>query len=287
MAGLIDRISRSWRLIKASAAVLRADKELLLLPALSGAATLVVCGALVWQAVATGTFDALKEGQSGMASELFYVWLFLFYLVQYFIIIFFNTALVGAAIERLDGGDPTLRSALSLALRRIGPIFGYALISATVGLILRFISERLGFIGRLVAAGIGLAWTVATFLVVPVLAAEGVDPIEAVKKSAVLLKKTWGENLIGNAGITLVLSFVGVPFILVIFGGIFLAQHGDAAFGIPLVVLAFAALMAMAVVSAALTGIYAAVVYHYAVRGEAPAGFDGDLIRDSFSRKTS
>jgi len=285
MAGLIDKVSRSWRLIKASAAVLRADKELLVLPVLSGLATLLVCGALVWQASATGTFDALKDGQSGLALQSFYVWLFLFYLVQYFIIIFFNTALVGAAIERLNGGNPTLNSALSLALRRIGPIFGYALISATVGLLLRFISERLGFIGRLVAAGVGLACTVATFLVVPVLAAEGVGPIEAFKKSVLLLKKTWGENLIGNAGITLALSFVGVPFIFAIFGGIFLSQHGDAAFGIPLVVLAFAALMAMAVVSAALTGIYAAAVYHYAVRGEPPAGFDRDLIQNSFSHK--
>ena len=102
-------------------------------------------------------------------------WLFVFYVVN-LIVFFFNTALVGAAIERLEGGDPTVASALALARSRIGAILGYAVISATVGVLLRMIAERLGIIGRFIEAGTGLAWTVTTFLVVPVLAAEGIGP---------------------------------------------------------------------------------------------------------------
>ncbi len=119
---------------------------------------------------------ALQQQGAHELPGSFYAVLFVFYVVQYFVIIFFNTALVGAAIERLEGGDPTVASALTLARSRIGAILGYAVISATVGLLLRMIAERLGIIGRFIEAGAGLAWTVTTFLVVPVLAAEGVGP---------------------------------------------------------------------------------------------------------------
>jgi hypothetical protein len=128
------------------------------------------------------------------------VFLFLFYLVQYSIIFFFNCALVGAAMIRLDGGDPTVRDGLRIASSRIVQIIGYAAIAATVGLILRLIEERAGFIGRWIAGLIGLAFTVATFLTVPILVSRDVGPVEAVKESAALLKKTWGENIIGNGG---------------------------------------------------------------------------------------
>src|ERR1043166_6989110 len=168
-----DRLKRTWRLIKASTRVLNADGELLVLPILSGIATLLIGGAMGWQAMTTNTTHTGADGEVIATPEL-YVWLFAFYIVMYFVVIFFNTALVGAAIERLDGGDPTIRSGLALAIRRIIPILGYAVVSATVGIVLRVIGERGGLIGRLVAGAVGIAWTVATFLVVAGLAAQGI-----------------------------------------------------------------------------------------------------------------
>ena len=282
MADFISRAERSWRLIKASTAVLRDDGELLLLPILSGAATFIVGGAFIWQAMGDGTFDGLKEGQAVPVS--LYVWLFAFYLVQYFIIIFFNTALVGAALDRLEGRDPTLRSALGLALRRIGPIFGYALVSATIGLVLRFIGERLGLIGRLIEAGAGLAWTVTTFLVVPVLAAEGIGPVEAIGRSVGLLKKTWGENIVGNAGISLVMGFAGFIVGLVFVAGTQLVATHQAT-GLALITAGALAFIAVMAFGAALSAVYAAAVYYYAVTGEPPVDFDRDMVRDAFGPK--
>ncbi len=284
---LIDRFSRSWQLIKASAAVLRSDRELVILPVLSGIATTIVCGALVWQAYDYGTFDKLRE--SGQMSDLggLYGWLFVFYLCQYFVVIFFNTALVGAAIERLEGGDPTVASALALAVRRIGPIFGYAIVSATVGVLLRALAERLGFIGRLIEGGVGLAWTVATFLVVPILAAEGLGPVEAITKSASLLRRSWGENLIGNAGISLVLSLAtGIIAFVGIGGGTALVKRGEPTLGVPLIVVAGILLLVLIVLGSALSAVYAAAVYRFAVGGETPGGFDRLLIRDAFRPKS-
>ena len=79
---------------------------------------------------------------------------------------------------RLDGGSPTLGDGLRIANGRIGTILGYAVISATVGVILRAIQERVGFIGRLIAGLLGAGWAVATFLVVPVIVTSDRGAIE-------------------------------------------------------------------------------------------------------------
>lgn len=283
----VERATRSWRLIRASIAVLNSDGELLILPAISGIVTALVVGGFVAQAVSDGTFEALKDGdQSFTAMQGFYGWLLVVYVVQYFVIIFFNTALVGAALERMDGRDPTVRSALGLALRRIGPIMGYAVISATVGVILRIVADRLGFIGRLIEAGVGIAWTLATFLVVPVLAAEGVGPIEAIEKSGRLLRQSWGENVIGNAGISLVFSAIGTVVILVFLAGGWTVYNGPfQTLGLCMMAVGVMLMLALMLLGAALSAVYAAAVYYYAVVGEPPEGFDRDLIHDAFTPK--
>jgi hypothetical protein len=287
MADVITRFVRSVELIQASAKVLRSDSELLILPVLSGIATLVVGAALVWQAFLSDLFPSMADGEPvGPLSTGFVVWLFAFYFVQYFVIIFFNTALVGAAIARLDGGDPTVSDSLALAWSRIGSILGYALISATVGVLLRLIAEKLGFIGRLIEFGAGLAWTVATFLVVPVLAAEGVGPLKAIERSGSLLSETWGENLIGSGGISLVISFVGAAIILLGYGGgTLLVNQGDVAAGISLMVIGAVAMIGLIIVGTALSAVYSGAVYYFALTGDAPAGFDRALIRGAFGPK--
>ena len=286
MADFISRAARSWRLIKASTAVLQDDGELLLLPILSGAAGIAVSGAFIWQALNDGTFDSLKQGQPGTLPASLYVWLFAFYLVQYFVIIFFNTALVGAALDRLEGRDPTVRSALALAFRRIGPIFGYAIASATIGILIRFIGERLGIVGRLIGAGAGLAWTVMTFLVIPVLAAEGIGPVEAIERSVGLLKKTWGENIVGSAGISLVMGFAGFVAGLAFIAGVKLMPDHQA-IALALMTAGGLAFVGILAYGAALSAVYSAAVYYYAVVGEPPVDFDRELIRDAFAPKGS
>ena len=162
----MSRFARSWLLIKASMEVLRTDNALLILPAISGVMTMLVAGGFVALAVSDGTFAAMAAaGRHHYAPPQFYAWLFCMYVVQYFVVIFFNTALVGAAIVLLGGGQPTVWDGLKLAISRIGPILGYAIISATVGVLLQLVAEKLGFVGRLIAGGLGLAWTAATFLV--------------------------------------------------------------------------------------------------------------------------
>jgi hypothetical protein len=280
---MFTRFSRSWALIKASGAVLRQDKELLLFPFFSAIATLLVFASFIVPLVATGAFEQMNPDQS---QAPFMVFGFVFYLIQYFIIFFFNSALVGAAMIRLDGGDPTVRDGLRIASSRIVQIIGYAAIAATVGLILRLIEERLGLIGRWIAGLLGVAFTIATFLTVPILVSRDVGPIEAVKESATLLKKTWGENIIGNAGMGVVFFLFYLAAIGIGLAFIFAAaQTGSAPLILAVCAIVALAVIGLALVQAALQGVYSAALYRYASDGNVGESFSSALLGEAFRRK--
>jgi hypothetical protein len=280
---MFTRLSRSWELIKASGAVLRQDKELLLFPFFSAIATLLVSASFIVPLILTGAFE--QDVAPGNETS-YMVFLFLFYLFQYFIIFFFNSALVGAAMIRLDGGDPTVSDGLRIAGSRVVQIIGYAAIAATVGLILRLIEERAGFIGRWIVGLLGLAFTVATFLTVPVLVSRDVGPLEAVKESAALLKKTWGENIIGNAGMGFMffLFYLGAAVI----GGALIAgiaQTGNGALIVLVAAIVVLAVIGLALVQSALQGVYSAALYRYATEGNAGESFPTELLGEAFRAK--
>jgi hypothetical protein len=280
---MFDRFSRSWSLVKASAGVLRADKELLLFPLMSSIAVLLVVASF---AAPVFGFGWLPAGEDEGVSPGLMLWAFLFYISQYFVIFYFNTALVGAAMIRLDGGDPTVRDGLRIATAKLGAIFGYAVIAATVGLLLQMLEQRAGFVGRIVIGLIGAAWTVVTFLTVPVLVARDIGPVDAVKESVGLLRRTWGENLIGAGGIGLVFGLAMVLLIVTGVGfGVAAAGMGLGAVAITLFGLTVLGALALGLLQAALSGVYSAALYRFAVNGDAPAGFDGVLLKNAFQKK--
>jgi len=150
----MGKFARSWALMKSSANILRQDKELMLFPLLAGLASLVVIATFAWPVFAlASSHHAEFEGQREHVSPIFMLVSFLFYFVQYSVVIFFNVALASAAMIRLDGGNPTLGDGIRVAMSKLPNIIGYALISATVGMILRALQERLGLIGRIVVGG--------------------------------------------------------------------------------------------------------------------------------------
>jgi Family of unknown function (DUF6159) len=283
---MFARLSRSWTLVKASASVLKQDKDLLIFPLISLFAVLLVSASFALPAIGLGALDGLSHGANQSVSAGLYVVAFLFYFCQYFVIFFFNAALVGAAMMRLNGGTPTVSDGMRIATSKIAAIAGYALVAATVGMILRAIQERVGFIGRIVVGLLGVGWTLATYLVVPVLVARDVGPIDAVKESAGLLKKTWGENIIGHAGLGIAFGFI---FLGVIFCGVALVVLAVLTQSIFLIIAAVAVtLLALGVtglVQSALGGIYAAALYRYATTGEGTQGFDSNTMKLAFAPK--
>jgi hypothetical protein len=284
---MFARLSRSWALVKASAGVLSQDKQLLLFPLISSGAMVVVFASFAIPILGLGVLGKFDEASGRTVDAAFYAVAFLFYFAHYFVIFFFNTALVGAAMIRLDGGNPTIGDGLRIATSRFGALVGYAFIAATVGMILRAIEERVGFIGRLIVGLIGIGWTLATYLVVPVLAARNVGPIDAVKESATLLKKTWGENVIGQAGMGA--AFGLIDFLLVMAGIVLVVMTAvltHSAIAALVVAALFVFGLGVAIlVQAALGGIYSAALYRYASTGKVTAGFDGETMRLAFAPK--
>ena len=124
---MFEKFSRSWGLIKASASVLRADKELMLFPILSSLATLLVLATFALPIFALKLF---ADGFNLFGAVIG----FAFYFCQYSVIVFFNSALVAAATIRLEGGDPSFSDGIRTSKARLPAILCYAAIAATVRL---------------------------------------------------------------------------------------------------------------------------------------------------------
>ena len=281
---MFQRLSNSWELVKASWRVLLADKELMIFPLVAFLASLVVLATFAVPTVLAGMLDsAVTNGDVGVFS---YVVAFLFYVVMYSVTIFFNSALVGAAMIRLEGGDPTVRDGFRIATSKFGNILGYAVIAATVGTILRAISERSGSIGRFVVSLVGFAWNIATFLVVPVLVVENVGPIDAVKRSGRLLKETWGEQIAGNLSVSFIFRLITFGVILLGIPLVILAvMSGSVGLIVTAVALVIMLIMLISLVSSTLSGIYTAAVYRYATTGDTGGYFEADMVKDAFKLK--
>jgi hypothetical protein len=276
---MFERIANSWELVKASASVLRSDKELAVFPFISAIGVLVVTATFALPLFYAGFFESMDD--PGIA-ELIVV--FAFYLVQYFVIIFANSALVGAALIRLRGGDPTLSDGFSIARKHLSAVLGYSAIAATVGLALQLISERGGILGDIASLLGGIAWSMATFLVVPVLVVEDLGPLDAVKRSAHLLKKTWGEQIAGNFSIGIIFGLLALAVLgagILAFG--IVASSGS--FGIVIIALVMLALLGLGLVSSTLSSIFAAAIYNYAVEGRIDEFFPEHLVRNAFRQK--
>jgi hypothetical protein len=252
----MGRFGNSWELMKISLGVIRKDKEILLFPLISGIVMAVIGLTFILGIFFTGIF---------LASEaLVYVLFFILYFILYFIGIYFNTAVIGCATIRLSGGDPTLKDGFRTANENVGAILGWAVVAATVGLIIRALEERLDFLGKIIVSFIGFAWTMATFFVIPVLIYEKVSVPKAIKRSAYVFKDTWGETFISHFGFGLIfglLSILGViPLILGFMAGGVLMWVG--------ISLAIVYFIFIFVLSSAAQGVLVAALYRYATTGQ-------------------
>lgn len=275
----MGKFKTSWALAKSSWAVLCQDKQLAVFPVLTFLGSVVVAGLFFGLVLVTRTTDAAGNKALG---PIGYVLIALAYLGLAFVQTYFLAALVAGANERLNGGDPTIGSALAAANRRLHVILAWSVIQATVGLILQAIRERLGFVGVLIAGALGAAWEILTFLTVPIIVVEGVGPLNALKRSGRLFKSTWGENLVGQAGLGLVGLVASLPGILVIVLG---ALTGVTAVIIGAVAIGGIYLCVAAAIINALSGIYRTALYRFATEGEAPAGFDQEIMVSAFRPK--
>jgi hypothetical protein len=285
----MGRFSRSWELVEQSFAILWADKQLLLFPVLSGISCVIVTALLGLSGIAA-FLPALRSAgitpqnfQHFSRSPEFAAAMFVIYLANYFVIVFFNVALVGVANSRLTGGTWTFDQGLQLAWQRKWVILQWAFVAATVGMLLRMLSERAGFIGRIVIGIIGVAWNVACYFVVPLLAFEDLSPGAALYRSAELFTETWGERVVGGFSLGLVFFVLMIPGFALWFGAVRLYGPGALLAG---GILMAAYFLLLSVTSSAVQGIFNTALYRYACDQRVPAGFSRDLIQGAWTAKS-
>jgi len=275
---MFESIGRSFELVKTSWNVLMDDKKLLVFPVLSGIVTLIVILTFVLPLIVSGAL----MGMSAAGPIAYYGILFLFYVVSYFVVIFFNTALISCVNAKLNGKDMSVGEGLSNSAKHLPAILGWAILSATVGLVLHLLEERSGLIGQIVLSIIGGAWALVTYFVVPVLILEDKGVFESLGESFALIKKTWGESIVGSAGMAVVFVIIGVLGALLVFATMLL---GSPAIFLAALALFLILIVLLAVVYYAMQGIFVTALYTYAKTGTVPSVFNPDLIQNAFAPK--
>ena len=284
----IGRLRASFLLFKESWRFLRADKELLLVPLLSLLFSLVLFG--IWTTLVTlvggSVTDFLQEEVAMQTRE--YLYLFGIYVIGAFSLALSQAITVHIVYVRAHGGNATLGDGITRAFANIGPLFIWSLITSTVGMILRTISERSALVGKIVTSLLGAAWAILTFFVIPIMVLDKKNAFSAIPTSAQLFKKTWGETLVAN--VTLGLVFM-VAHLLVFASFIgWLIYAGSTLNPVLLIVSILGVIVWLIIatlVHSALEGILKTLLYIYASENIVPSNFNKELLESMLVKNPS
>jgi hypothetical protein len=284
---MYERICNGFDLARSSWGVLLKDKHLLVFPFVSGMLFLIVVASFaIPLALLVDWNQFANQAQNNRQVPWWtYVVTFGFYFCTYFVAIFCNSALISCALMRFNGESPTVADGFKMAMARLPQILAWALISATVGVLLKVVEQAHEKVGALIASLLGTAWSIMTFFVVPVLVVEKVGPFDAFKRSISLLRRTWGEALVGRAGIGFVLFLLAIPLILLFVAGVYFLATGLLPVGVALLIVAGVLMLLYMAVSSALHTILLAALYQYAAEDRVPKGFDRDTFENAFVSK--
>ena len=280
-------IGRSWEFAKISYRILWDFKKLIVFPVISSAAAIVVTASFLLPLWGTGMLAKWTSADETSSSLSMWVTLFIFYFANYFVIVFFNSALTACALKVLSGQPPTIGDGLRMAASRTPQIFGWAVLSAFIGVALRAIENANEKAGQFIAAILGSAWTALTFFVVPVVVIEGLGPIEAFKRSLGILKSTWGEALVGNFSLGFLGLLVTLPALLIAgLLGYAAVSAGSMVLMVAAIVLGVGLIALCAATSAAADVIFKAVLFNYATGKTLPESIDTTSLSDAFASRS-
>lgn len=269
----LGRLGRGWGLVDMSLGVIRKDKEILIFPLLSLVSTGIIFIGFIY--FTTGGLSLLMaEDFNPFASPTRIVTFVPMYFLLYFIIVYLNVALISCAMIRFEGGDPTVRDGFRTSNQNLRSIFEWVLFASTVGIILMVIEEKVVGVGKIITRVAEMAWRVATYFTVPVLIYEKMSPLGAVRRSADLLRRTWGETIAGGLGMGAIFGLLGLAGLLpaaigFAVGGIFIA-----------LIIAVFYWLALACLSSAATSVFNVALYRYATTGKVVPDFPEEVFKD-------
>jgi hypothetical protein len=284
---MFERLALNWKLAVSSLKVLLHNKRLLAFPVISTIFSILIFLTFTSPFLFIPELFVGENASTGAVEFKPPWWMalvaFAYYFCCFFITIFFNTALMSCAFIHFNGGQPTLEDGLRCAFARLPQIAVWALVSATVMMILKAIQSTDERIARIVSMILGTVWIVVTYFVLPVLVVERVGPIRAIKRSVEILKQTWADAIIGRAGIglfILVLCLPGVLLAIVTFAA--LVAFWPA--GVVMLLITVAYFLFVATVSSAMKVIFCGALYQYAAMGQVPDGFDRRCLETAFGK---
>ena len=235
--GFFDTIGRGWTLSKLSFSVVKADPELLLYTFLSAMMVFVTIAASAYPGyeaeINEGSHWAMTDPvvnpetgeEERQATSSYMAWIFLTYMVGSIIVVFWNSAIIVSAHERLTGGDPTIMTGIKAAFSRIHIIILWGIIAGTVGLLLRVLRDAISnnqkahpalkFLAAIILFLVEVAWWIYTFFIIPMIVLEKKGIGEGLRDSRALFRKTWGENVVSGLGIGF-MSIIGIVFSVII-----------------------------------------------------------------------
>ena len=275
---LFTRMSNGWTIAQNSFKVLKANKQLLIFPVLSGISLILIMATFVVGALGFVGWDIRNLDISRNDKVLGYVFLFLYYIINYFVVVFFNMALIHCTTLYFKGEEVSVRKGIEFSKSRIGTIFAWAVFAGSVGAVLRIVQENVGTLGKIVTGIVGIVWSIATFFVVPIIAYENLGPIAALKRSAAMMKEKWGEGL--GAGFSFgLIQIVGFLIAIIVGGTIGYLIHPVAGIAVAMLIV----LLLATVVSAART-VFLSQVYNN-VTGHPVEAFNQNFIDNLFVPK--
>jgi hypothetical protein len=272
---LMTRFSNGWTIAINSFKVLKENRQLVIFPILSGASIIIVLASFCVALIGYSGWDLDQVSEPGKMMS--YALLFLFYIVNYFIIVFFNMALVHCTSLYFKGEEVTVQKGIDFSMSRIGSILGWAVFAGIVGGILKIIKENVGSLGKIITGLVGVVWSIATFFVVPVIAYENLGPIAAFKRSAMLMKQKWGESI--GAGFSFGLIQLGAVAIIALIA--FAVSAINIIAGIVIGVLL---LLLVSVVMSTVKTIFISAIYHN-ITGDPVELYNQQFIDNLFETK--
>ena len=288
---MFKRINKGLDVMKACWRVFLLDKELLVFPLLSAAVLGALLGIAIWPIWNNAELPILhfvfvedETGEYVPNHVLMAAISLLGYLISSFVIVFFNSALIACVKLRFAGANPTVQDGFKAAISILPRIFIWSVFAAIIGWLLSLSRNEKGGALNFVVGLLGAGWAVAIYFVVPVLVSENLGPIQAVKRSVAVVRKTWGEALVGIVGFGVVQGAAGLLIFLYIFASAILFDIIPS-LGAFLVGLGICLLVMLVLVFSTLGSILKAALYVYATTGRIPGGFDDNMIKDAFQTK--
>ncbi len=269
----MQRIKRGWGLTKKSWGLLNGHRELIRFPLYGAVATTLL--AIVF--LGPGLY-LLDQDSLGGAIPLLVIGVYVLSVVGFY----FSVGLAAAADMIFRGQqNVTVADGLAVSRANFSQICGWAALSTAISVLMGVLENQGGIGGQIAARLVGMAWSLVTFLAVPVIAIEGTGPLQTLKRSASMFKQRWGQQITGNIAIGAAVFLIGVlPAAILIVAGV--ALWSSASFLGALLVIVGALVLAIAMlVSRALSGIFGVALYRYALDGEAVGGFTQEELESA------